>query len=130
MRSVHQMRVADNQLYVFYFGRDPVIAGPDQMNMPAAKHDRFVIRMMNHSTSKNLVLQWTTTEQTDWDEARSINFAVEPNTLDYVTRSVDLSRTQNWSGTIQRVRLRLAPESSWDSAEIEYLGFVGRQEDR
>jgi hypothetical protein len=115
--------VSGGSLNEFFYGPDPAVLSPDNLNMDTSAYKKFEIRVNNHSDSTRMILEW---EASDGNRnlKGSQEFSVKKSTLDYQTYSVDLSGNPDWKGTVKRVRLRLAPDSYWGSADIDYIGFV------
>lgn len=120
-KSVSNANANDNRLHVFYYGVDPTVQGPDNMNLNTASANRFVIRMRNDSLTERIILQWQRTTDSGFSAARSLEIPVGECEQDFVQRSVALAGHPDWNGTIRRLRLRLAPDHVWGSSEIDYI---------
>ncbi|MFE5321563.1 OmpL47-type beta-barrel domain-containing protein [Paenibacillus sp. NPDC056579] len=102
-------------------GGDPQILSPDGLQIHAAKYKYIKIRMKNNTKSSFGTMYWTTTTDTSWDEKKSQNFIIIPNSSGYMEYMIGLSQNQYWKDTIKQIRLDPSNHAPSGSSNIDYF---------
>jgi len=85
-------------------GIDPYMHSPDNLSVSALPHRYVKLRLENNTTSTGGKIFFLTTTDTGWDDAKSVQFTLMPNSgyKDYI---VDMDSNPHWSGTIKQLRI-------------------------
>jgi hypothetical protein len=87
---------------------DAQLLSPDRLNVNLAGRERVAIRFQNHTPVTQMRLRFTTETDGEWNDAKSMLFAVEPNDLSDRTYWIDLPPVQSGKGVLRQLRLDLA----------------------
>lgn len=121
--SLQNALVRDKRWNVFYLGANPSVVGPAGMNLDATELSRFKIRLRNNCLTSEIKLQWKRVGDAGFDSSREVSVTVNPCDLHFTTYYTDLDGVAEWDGTIEQVRLLMAPDNVWGSSEIDYIQF-------
>jgi hypothetical protein len=94
----------------------------DNLNVALAKNQTIRLRCQNHTTASRMVVRFTTTTDTVWDETKSKTFAVTPNDTNPRDHGVNMSQVPAWTGTLKQLRLDLtAGETATGTVRIDFI---------
>ncbi len=103
----------------------------DNLGINASTHKYLKIRAKNKfSTAGILAVQWNTTTDTTWDttwttgtKSYIVSATGVPSDGQFHDYVIDLSAQPNWTGTINRLRIKLTPDTAPEenSVEVDYI---------
>lgn len=96
------------------------LVSPDQLNIALRGHQILSVRSRNHTPASRMVLRFITEASTEWDDAKSVAFAVTPNDVEFRDYEVDVSAVSGWTGTLKQFRLELtAGEAATGTVRVD-----------
>ncbi|MDR6550104.1 hypothetical protein J2736_001287 [Paenibacillus qinlingensis] len=84
-------------------GTDPGIVSGDMLGLDASDASYLDIRMMNSAEGAG-VIYFITNSDTNWDEAKSVQFYIGPNGGNQTLYHVPMFENAAWTGTIRQIR--------------------------
>jgi hypothetical protein len=101
--DARRTRIEDGRLRGRSTGDDPVLHGPPLMDLKPESVMTVEVRMRSHA-GDSAQLYWSTEEDQDWSEARSIELPLQAGE-DCAVYRFDVAAHTEWRGTIRAFRL-------------------------
>lgn len=87
---------------------DAHLLSADHLGIDLAGHEAVTIHFQNHTPATQMRLRFTTEADTNWDDAKSLAFAVVANDNGPRSYTLDLSKVSAWKDRLKQLRLDLA----------------------
>jgi hypothetical protein len=122
--------VSGGKLIMTITGSDPQIQGPDGLHADALFFKMVRVRLKNATSDTTAQLYWNTHTNGTFDEAKHVDFAIDPNDTKMREYRIDLSGNANWTGKIRRLRLHPVKTATSGTVELDslrmspYTGFA------
>lgn len=98
------------------------LISPDNLNVVLDKNQTIRLRCQNHTTATRMVVRFTTTADSTWNDAKSATLAVTPNDPDSRDYVADLSKVAAWTGTLKQMQLALTSgEAATGTVRIDFI---------
>ncbi len=121
--SIDAMNVSRGRLHLMIDGSAPFLYSPT-CRIDTATTKYFKIGLKNGTGDTNAQLFWVIKDDSSWDEAKSVTFAISSNDESLKTYVIDLSGHPEWSGIVDRVRFDpIGTQASMLPYEIESFEF-------
>ncbi|MEK8128335.1 Ig-like domain-containing protein [Paenibacillus filicis] len=105
----------------------PAILSPDDLQVAASDIRRIRVRMNNMTSGDEAKVYFTTTTDSNWNEAKMLSSYIHPNDAVYREYVFDTSSLAAWTGTIKQVQVVPTTASgafSLDSVQLEITPTV------
>jgi len=111
-------------------GSSPCLYSPDNINSDITKNCIIKIKMKNSTSSTWAAVYFTTTQDTNWTQAKCKAFNIIPNDSNYTEYTIDMSGYVNlggsggpygWIGKLKQIRINPVGDSSSGSFSIDYI---------
>lgn len=118
--QISSINVADGILSFTSTGSDPWLVSPDNLGFEASEHPYIHIRMKNNALDVNGKIYFITEADPNWNEDKSVAFAVFPEDSGFRDYYVNMTNNQFWTGTVKQ--FRIDPVTTTGDIEIDFIG--------
>lgn len=87
---------------------DAQLLSPDHIDVAAAGNGTVTVCLQNHTPASRMRLRFVTEADAMWDDAKSLEFVVQPNDDQARPYHLDFSKLPGWKGQLRQLRLDLA----------------------
>ncbi len=102
-------------------GSDPYIFSPNNLNIDASTYGQVRIKLQNKTSEASFQLFWATTVESNWSQARSMNFKVKKNDKEISEYVISMLGISAWSGTVTKLRMDFGNAKAQESVKIEQI---------
>jgi hypothetical protein len=101
---------------------DAHLLSADKLGVELSGKEKLIFRFQNHTPATQMCVKFTTDADANWDQAKSLTFAVVANDAQCRTYSLDLSSCPAWKGRLRQLRLDLAAgQSLTGTCRFDYI---------
>lgn len=120
--TILSSQVANGVFRVVASGNDPMLISPAGLQYYANSVNAVVLRLRNQSSKTASRLFFQRNQDTHMSADRSVGFSVTPNSAEFETVIIDLSGHEQWTGTIDKIRVDVVNETvSGDVFEVDWV---------
>lgn len=120
-----QATVAGGTLTLNVNQDDPGVVTPDLLGLPAADYGQVEVTMRNQTADTELVLYFTTDEDSAFGGSKRVAIPVSANDTDYSTYLIDLRHNPNWNGRIRQLRIDPVQGTTRGTVSIDSIRVTG-----
>lgn len=124
----HPVKLVTGGQYVLAIenSKDARLISPAPLGVSLTGSERVELRFQNHTPASRMRLRFITAADQAWDDAKCLEFNVEPNDTDYRNYSLDLAKIPGWKGSLQQLRIDLATGNSLTgTCRFDYIWIRG-----
>ncbi|OUS78761.1 hypothetical protein B1748_01410 [Paenibacillus sp. MY03] len=119
--EISASRVSFGSLNGQVTGDSPVLTSADDLNIDISNHATIKLKMRNGTASALGQVNFTTTDDAVWDEAKSLPFALVPHDRKEREYVLDLSSVAGWEGTLKQLRIVPSADVETGTFSIDYV---------